>query len=84
MAILTKHQLKELHVTMMGFGAKVVKGYSLNDYNYTAPMMDKRAEDYTPQQIRILTKILCKYRNTQLKEYKRDLEETLNYYSSKS
>lgn len=79
--ILSKTKIHEIHKTMLGFGKKIVKGYNLNDYNYTAPLMDRKPEDLTDRQIWVLCKVFSRYKNTQLKEYKSDIEETLSYYT---
>lgn len=86
MAVLTKDQLKTLNHQMLGLGAPVeldMRGYNMSDYGLMYNMSFTDAAQLTDKQILCIVKTLSRYKNTQLTEYKADIEETLKLYTKR-
>lgn len=85
MAILTRNQLKQINRKMLGLGAPVVidgKGYNKLDYNKMFDFAERDYEKLTDRQVWYISVTLGRYKNTQLQEYKLDIEETIDYYKN--
>ena len=83
MAVLTKSQIHQFNRKMLGLGAPVVidgVGYNKFDFNKMADFADRDPEEFTDRQIWYIALTLGHYKNTQLTEYKADIEETIAYY----
>ena len=81
MSVLTKKELSELNITMLGKGAPVVidgSGYNKIDYaNLEYLAYKSELTDYEAIKI---SKSLVRYTNTQLSSYKDDLLETIKFF----
>lgn len=83
MAVLTKSQIHQFNRKMLGLGAPVVidgVGYNKFDFNKMADFAERDPEKFTDRQIWFIALTLGHYKNTQLTEYKEDIEETIAYY----
>lgn len=87
MAILTREQLSNFNRKMLGLGAPVQidgQGYNKIDYGNMSDFAQKDVNKLSDRQIWFMAITLGKYKNTQLTQYKIDLEETISHYSEVS
>lgn len=83
MAVLTRNQIHQFNRKMLGLGAPIVidgVGYNKFDFGKMADFADRNPDDFTDKQVWYIALTLGHYKNTQLAEYKEDIEETLAYY----
>ena len=83
MAVLTKSQVHQFNRKMLGLGAPVVidgVGYNKFDFGKMADFAECNPEQLTDKQTWYIALTLGHYKNTQLTEYKSDIEETIAYY----
>lgn len=82
--VMTKEKLHQVNNSMLGLGEPVEwdnKGYNKIDYNMMYDLALVPSSSLTTKQICFIAKTLNKYKNTQLTEYKTDLEDTIAYYT---
>ena len=82
MAVLTKTQIARINDKMLGLGAPVQidgVGYNKVDYNRMFPLGGMTG--LTDGQATAVCSALKRYKNTQLKEFAQDIEESFEFYN---
>lgn len=85
MALMTRDVLKDMNNRMLGLGAPVEidgQGYNKLDYTNMLGFSNKDFSTLTDRQMWFVAVTLGNYKNTQLSEYKADLEETIIHYAN--
>ena len=85
MAIMDRNTIKSFNNKMLGLGAPVVidgQGYNKVDYSKMLDFSNKDFNYLTDRQLWFVAITLGKYKNTQLTEYKDDLEDTIAHYAN--
>ena len=81
--MLSREQLKLINNRMVNKGAPVKsdnRGYNRLDYPRMMEYTLKDWNNLTDGQLYYVARVLNKYKNTQLIQYKSDIEETMEYY----
>ena len=85
MAILTRQEIMNFNNKMLGLGAPIEldgQGYNKLDYGKMMDFSTKNISQLTDRQMWFITMTLGKYKNTQLTQYKGDIEDTINHYKA--
>lgn len=81
MAVLTKKDLMELNITMLGKGAPVdIDGVGYNKPDFMSMEYLAYKSELTDYEAGKIAKALIKYTNTQLSSYKTDIVETAKFF----
>ena len=83
--MLSVQQIQDLNVAMLGLGAPIEKdnkGYNKPDFT-RMETIGMLAVDLSPEEAYAVLNTLQKYRNTQLKPYKDEINETLSSFTKK-
>ena len=81
MAILTNQTLIDLNKKMLGLGAPVqIDGQGYNKVDYSSMILYATNVKLTDYQANLIINTLNKYKNTQLRNYHDDIEETVAHY----
>lgn len=86
MCILSKEQVRELNISMLGLGAPIVKddvGYNIADFK-KMELLGRYTGELSDADLSHILSVLMGYSNTQLADYKDALAESLAFYSEKN
>lgn len=83
MAVLTKEQIQDINHAMMGMESPVeINGKGYNRI-HIGSMKTIEGKELTNIRVLNILIVLRKYKNTQLKQYAQDLEDSYEYYMEK-